>query len=74
MLAPRWLVLGPFWDRLWMLSGLPLELHLGGSGTPSQRQDRPGWRQDRAMLADLASKKPTGQHFGEHFGSFLMYF
>ena len=55
-------------------SGCDLELYLGGSGTTSWRQDGPGWRQDRAMLADLASKKPPGQHFGEHFGSFLMYF
>ena len=54
--------------------GCDLELYLGGSGTTSWRQDGPGWRQDRAMLADLASKKPPGQHFGEHFGSFLIIF
>ena len=47
LLAPKW---------LWMRSGLPLELDLGGSRNPSWRQDGPGWRQDGAMLADLAPK------------------
>ena len=39
-----------------MRSGLPLELDLDGSRSPSWRQDGPGWRQAGAMLADLAPK------------------
>ena len=52
-----------------MRSGLPLELFLNGSKSPSWHEDGPGWRQDGAMLADLAPKIANVAQFWNAFWS-----